>query len=288
MFKTLSQRDPKWSSIKLGTSRTTTIGSHGCTITVIAMLADLTPKEVNERLKKVKGYANTNLVIWSKIEEAIPWLRFTWRGYKYDNAKVLEAIKKNGACLVEVDFDNNARTDGKHWTLFTGNQKQNDPWTGNVTPTNKYSMKTGYATIEVIGNKESEDMPESNALAACLAQHTRLVDEAGIKDKQIAAQKGLVTKEEKKAYDFSVKLNDANLRIKELEKAKPVEAIKDPLRYVVSLLVGGAMTWAYTQYPFLGELGPDQQAVATFLIGLIVKGADRYQHESGSRLKLPF
>lgn len=314
-FKPLSQRNPTWKDINLGTSRTTTIGSHGCTITCIAMLAGLTPDDVNKRLKAVKGFAKTNLVVWSKIEEAIPWLRFTWRGYSYKNDEVLKAIEKNGACLVEVDFDNNVRTDGVHWVLFTGNQNQLDPWTGNVTPTSKYSMKTGYAIIEVIGNKESENMPDNldwkgldptnleslnvavqvwdkvvnQDLYISKNQHNKLMDEArATAEKQIAAQKGLVTKESKKAYDLGIELSDAKLRIAELEKAKPAEAIKDPMRYVVSMLVGAVITWAYTQYPVLGELGPDQQAIATFLIGLIVKGLDKYQHEAGSKLKLPF
>ena len=302
----LSQRDSRWSKIIVGTGNKT-IGEVGCTITAIAMLAGLTPVEVNDRLKAVNGFAKTNLVIWSKINEAIPWLKFVWRGYSYKNSEVLNAINKIGACLVEVDFDNNVRTDGKHWVLFIGNQRQNDPWTGRETYTTKYSLKTGYATIDIVGKPEGENMPD--ALKECLAQHTVLVTEAGVKDgkikgqkakikkmgeearvkdKQISAQKGLVTTEQKKAYDFSIELSKAKLRIKESEKPKPVEAIKDPVRYVVSLAIGALLTWAYTNYPFLGQLGADQQAVAAFLIGLVVKGLDKYQHESGSRFKLPF
>jgi len=83
-------------------------------------------------------------------------------------------------------------------------------------------------------------------------------------------------------------LTQAKLRIKELEKPKPVEAIKDPVRYVVSLAIGALLTWAYSQYPVLGELGADQQAIAAFLVGLVIKSIDKYQHESGSNIKLPF
>jgi len=154
---------------------------------------------------------------------------------------------------------------------------------------------------------KGEPMPD--ALQKCLKQHDKLVTEAadhrGLiasldasveslktnldkKDKQVSAQKGLVTQAEKASYACGVELSEAKLRVAELEKAKPVEAIKDPMRYVVSLVIGAIITWAYTQYPFLGQIGPDQQALAVFLIGLVIKGLDKYQYEAGSKVKLPF
>lgn len=155
-MKLYSQRDPAWKSIPLGTSRTTTIGSHGCTITSLAMAADLTPKEVNEKLNKVGGYANTNLIIWSKIKEAIPWMEFEFRGYSYDNQRVSSAISKNGFCLVEVDATRiGAPT---HWVLYIGNQRMYDPWTGVEKATNYYPAK-GYAVINRVGNPPS--MPKT-------------------------------------------------------------------------------------------------------------------------------
>lgn len=150
----LSQRDSRWKNIKLGFSKVTTIGSHGCCITAIAMLAGLTPVEVNNRLKAVNGFL-VDLVIWTKIEEAIPWLKFEWRGYSYDNKRVSDSIEKNGGCLVQCDFDNNLTTKERHWVLFTGNKKLNDPWNGKTEPTSKYSEYTGYAVINKIGEKPS-------------------------------------------------------------------------------------------------------------------------------------
>ena len=153
-MESLAQRDNRWKNIPLGTSKTTTIGSHGCTITCIAMLAGLTPDQVNERLLNVGGYAFTNLVNWTKINEAIPWLKFEWRGYGYNNTRVKEAVSRNGGCLVECDFDNNAATiKDKHWILFIGNRKMNDPWSGLTEPTGKYNNYTGYAVINKIGEK---------------------------------------------------------------------------------------------------------------------------------------
>lgn len=152
-MQTLSQRDPRWKDIKLGTSKTTTIGSHGCTITCVAMLAGLTPDEVNSRLLKVNGYANTNLIIWQKIQQAIPWLKWEWRGYQYENAKVAA----NLPCLVEVDGKRIGAS--RHWVLYVGNQKMYDPWYGNEKSTSYYPP-TGYSIIKKVGENPGGDMGE--------------------------------------------------------------------------------------------------------------------------------
>lgn len=156
----LGQRDARWGKIKLGTSNAT-IGSHGCTITVLAQLANhyglkwnkqsYTPAIVNTRLLSVKGYARGNLVIWSKIKKAIPGLSFVWRGYKYENDKV----SKNLPCLVEV----NAKRIGasQHWVLYIGNQKMHDPWFANIKKTSYYPP-TGYAIIKFTGKETMSDM----------------------------------------------------------------------------------------------------------------------------------
>ncbi len=154
-IKPLSQRDVSWRNILLGFSKTTTLGTHGCTVTGLTMIAnyygyDLTPDVVNEKLKAVNGYANTNLIIWSKIEEALPGLKFEWRGYSYDN----EAVKNALPCLVEVD---GARIgNSKHWVAYLGNQQMVDPWYGNIKSTTYYPP-TGYAIIRFV----KESMPDT-------------------------------------------------------------------------------------------------------------------------------
>lgn len=144
------QRDKKWASIGLGTSKTTTIGSHGCTITCLAMLAGLTPDVVNQRMKDADAFASTNLVIWGKIKDAIPHLEFDWRGYTYENDRVSKAIEEHGGCLVEVDFDGTGRDDDRHWVLYIGNKKLYDPWTGTERPTSVYKKVMGYAIIKTL------------------------------------------------------------------------------------------------------------------------------------------
>lgn len=148
---TYNQND--YPDVLLGFSTSTTIKSHGCAITAIGMLAQIPPDEVNRRLKEVQGYANTNLVLWSKLKEAIPWIEFVWRGYGYDDAKVKQAISDQGACLVEVDWDGQPATNkDKHWVLAIGNGQIKDPLTGKIEPFSKYPLPTGYAIIKRTGN----------------------------------------------------------------------------------------------------------------------------------------
>jgi len=155
----LSQRDPHWSNVPLGFSNLT-IGGYGCTITCISMLACLNPDEVNARLKAVNGFSNGNLVIWTKIKEAIPWLEFEWRGYSFDNERVKGAIDTYGACLVEVDFDGKIATPSdKHWVLYKGDQKMIDPWTGVEKSTGWYPLIKGFAIIKV--SEKPSDKPVS-------------------------------------------------------------------------------------------------------------------------------
>ena len=273
-FKPLKQTDLRWKYLLLKPSNLT-IGGYGCLLTDCSMAAGTTP---DIAVNKV-NFTESGMLIWESLIKIGLKLIKRERN-KWDNQAVLDAIDKYGFCLGELVHPSGII----HWVLLIGDKKMIDPLSGKVEPTSKYSHYIGSCILQNI--KQEETM--SDALKECLAQHTILVTEAGVKDKQIAAQKGLVTKEEKKAHDCNIELGNAKLRIAELEKAKPIEAIKDPMRYVVSLLIGALLTWAYSQFPLLGQINPDMQGLAVVLVGLVIKGLDKYQHESGSRLKLPF
>lgn len=142
----LSQRDPRWGGKLLGFSKTSTLENFGCTVTCVAMMAGLTPDEVNERLKLVQGF-QVDLILWTKIKEAIPWLEFEWRGRTYDEARVKDAISKYGACLVEVQLPTL-----KHWVVYVGDGKMLDPIDGKQKPTSHYPKATGYTVIKPLSN----------------------------------------------------------------------------------------------------------------------------------------
>ena len=220
MLEKLSQRDSRWSGILVGTGNKN-IGEVGCTITALAMLAGTTPDVVNEKLKNVGGYAQTNLVVWSKIKEALPNLEFEWRGYGYDNDRVKQAIEDYGACLVEVS---GARIGGiKHWVLFIGDGKMIDPYFGTEKSTGWYGDPTGYAII-----KKSGELTNSDALTACLAQHTDLINQLEAEKQshaetisKVESQKTQLKEEEKKHFDFVNKL------AQKLNRVKPLPEITD-------------------------------------------------------------
>lgn len=149
-----SQTDKRWAKEKLGFSELL-IGRYGCTITSLSnWLAfygiQITPQEVNEKLKEVRGFAsdkygNKCLVIWSKLEKAFPQMKWLWRGYNYDNVKVSWSVYvKKTPVLVEVQLGA-----GRHWVVFIGNRKMIDPLTGGVRSTSTYPL-TGYSLIQKV------------------------------------------------------------------------------------------------------------------------------------------
>jgi hypothetical protein len=152
------------------------------------MLFGLTPDFVNERLKRVDGYKDGNLIIWKKIEEALPGVKFVWRYYAYDNA----VAKENIPCMVEVS---GAAIGGdRHWVLFVGNQKMYDPWDGKEKSTLAYGMPLGFVVLE------GAYMPEPEQSSECLVPNTpewrqkyeELVDKATKYDALVAKGYGSV------------------------------------------------------------------------------------------------
>ena len=141
-MKILSQRNSKWASIPLGFTLDTTIGTHGCTITCIAMILETTPDEVNEKLKVVKGFANGNLVIWAKVAEAFPGIQIH-RVWNYNN----EDVKVNVPNVI-VEVDGKPIGGPRHWLVYIGNQKALDPWDGKEKSTASYPNPLSYCIIK--------------------------------------------------------------------------------------------------------------------------------------------
>lgn len=134
----LSQNDPRWKNVPLGFSTNTTIGSHGCLITAIAMKYGLTPVQVNELLKGVDGFADSNpsdpynpqknLVRWFKLAEVLG-VEYVGKYAPYNN----DQASNNLPCIVEVRLGGT-----QHFVLYTGNQKMFDPLDGKEKPTSTY------------------------------------------------------------------------------------------------------------------------------------------------------
>lgn len=168
----LSQRDKRWKDITLGTKGT--IGDYGCTITCLAIIIGTTPDVINERLKAVNGYAEGNLVIWAKIEEAFPGIKIK-RVWSYNNDDVLKNVPN---VLVEVD----GKPIGgyRHWVVFVGGKKMIDPWDGVQKSTSSYPSPLSYC---VIGGKWNKPSPVQDTVAVDKTTFENLVRKSTICDK---------------------------------------------------------------------------------------------------------
>ena len=134
----LSQRDPRWASIQLGTS-TSTIGSHGCLMTDMTMFLrylglNMTPAEVNAWLKANGGYNGGNLFVWGSVSKLLPGLTF---GHRYTEPyldKIDEQLVAGRPVIVNVDGTPATAALDEHWILIVGKENGyyiiNDPIDG--------------------------------------------------------------------------------------------------------------------------------------------------------------
>jgi len=149
-MKALSQRDPRWSDEKLGTSAVT-IGGYGCLITDVAMMANeagdpVTPGELNARLIKAGGYASGNLLIFADVSKATDALTMTKLISCEEIPAPMDEIDARLAAgemaAVEVWFER-ARIN-KHWVLLYGKAGNSyliaDPWDGQLKRLSDYGF----------------------------------------------------------------------------------------------------------------------------------------------------
>jgi hypothetical protein len=168
----INQRDPRWVNKKLGTS-SMTIGSSGCVISALSMLCtyfghSINPDELNEKLKAINGYANTNLMIWEKLTEIYSDIKWDGRVDCPDTPAPLETVNKyldrNIPVIVCVDFDPKEGLQ-QHFVLIIGKENNdyfiNDPWTGECY---YFSAKYGDPAKGIMGLRlYSGKAPESSS-----------------------------------------------------------------------------------------------------------------------------
>lgn len=106
----LSQSDPRWSSVKLGSS-TLTMGRFGCTTTCLSMLSDYfecyqLPDKIASH---IDWYTTDGLIIWSKLN--FTCFEFESREYVVNKSKIIEYINDpNKAVILEVN-------NKSHWVV---------------------------------------------------------------------------------------------------------------------------------------------------------------------------
>lgn len=141
----LSQRDPRWSQVKLGSS-SLTVGRYGCTTTSISMLSTYFGGVIwpNEIATDIKKYTSDGLVNWSSMD--FPRFKFEKRIYGRNDAEIMASFNDpNKAVILQVD-------NGQHWvvclgkTFFGNDYKIADPWFGDKrTACGTYKNITGSA-----------------------------------------------------------------------------------------------------------------------------------------------
>lgn len=141
----LGQRDPRWASQRLGTVDGTTIGSHGCIVTCMTMLANyyghpLTPSDMDNWLTDNLGYVQGNLYRNDAFGREFPDCRFDQvifcTAVPAPLDKIDASLKDGKPVVVMVDFDHDPN-DGiqTHFVLIVGREDNenyiiNDPWFG--------------------------------------------------------------------------------------------------------------------------------------------------------------
>jgi hypothetical protein len=152
--KTHLQKDKRWAANQLGSS-TGTLGSHGCLVTSVAMACsnlgvELTPKELNERLKKADGFLPQGWVVWN----ALPRVTDNQLAADYHPAssyKALDAALEHGAYPVVKYF---LLGGIQHWCVILGKDGQEylarDPLRDDKAPVKLSTLTEKIYAVRVI------------------------------------------------------------------------------------------------------------------------------------------
>lgn len=126
----LSQQDPRWSKVKLGTS-TSTIGGYGCLLTCVTMMLNYyghehTPATLNKLLIDNGGYLNGNLFVWGVVNKLYPDITLD----QYIDCssvaaplnKIEDALRFGLPAIVQVDYNPYTSAMDMHFVLIIGKQ----------------------------------------------------------------------------------------------------------------------------------------------------------------------
>ncbi|MFC1465363.1 MAG: C39 family peptidase [Candidatus Brachytrichaceae bacterium NZ_4S206] len=162
MFNTLplSQRDPRWKDILLGfTDEGRTIGSDGCTLTCLTMLANgfgfqETPATLNDKLKALgpnQGFFGA-LIAWFGVPRVLPGLKLNklveCRRVPAPMAEIDAALDAGKPVVVELDMSPSPGFQN-HWVLIYARQGNDylihDPWPWPPEQSASLTQRYGFA-----------------------------------------------------------------------------------------------------------------------------------------------
>jgi hypothetical protein len=132
-MKRYSQQDAKWKEKQLGTGECT-IGGYGCFLTCFAMLLEVEPDKVNDRVKTFGGFAGS-LISPYVVPNAYKQMYIDSQTYCANTPAPLDTIDRalaNGlAVIVQIDTSPSADIQS-HFVILTGKVGNDygmvDPW----------------------------------------------------------------------------------------------------------------------------------------------------------------
>ncbi|GAB4483922.1 MAG: hypothetical protein OHK0031_07680 [Anaerolineales bacterium] len=127
-MKQFSQTDPAWKSKTLGFDKTSNIGSFGCLLTSVTMLAsgygvNETPDSLNEKLKAVAGFsAGTAFLVPGALPAVLPGIRYItytrcW-GVPAPLAEIDGWLARGKPVIIEVDWSPQAGVQTHYMVLY--------------------------------------------------------------------------------------------------------------------------------------------------------------------------
>ena len=178
--KVYSQRDERWNDKMLGFSTVSTLGSYGCIVTCLAMIAryfgkETDPDRMNEDLKSVDGFQGNVYYRWSSLAKIYPDIKFT----EFVNTptpvtlaqftEIDAHLEKGFPVMLKVDYNPATTFVEQHFVLLVGkvgnSYKIADPWTGTIESftakygTAKYAIQRFILYEGPIPEGGGDDMP---------------------------------------------------------------------------------------------------------------------------------
>lgn len=156
--KTLLQKDKRWAADQLGSSDCT-LGSHGCLVTSVAMACSnlgvkLTPKELNERLKKNDGFLPQGWVVWNAVPK-VTEDKLTAEYHPVARHAVMDEALERGAYPVVKYF---LLGGIQHWCVIVGKEGQEyltrDPLRDDAKPVKLNELTAKIYAVRVIKKAE--------------------------------------------------------------------------------------------------------------------------------------
>jgi len=145
-----NQLSTKFKGVFLGFSKKYTINDSGCLTACIARLVNEPLLTVHQKLKDGGCFFNECLLDLTKVPTVFNQLTYAGK-FTYDNNKALEAIKRNGIVIAEVDY--NPIMDGtqQHFVCMVGDGNIEDPLGGKIKPVTTYKT---YLTLRIFEIKQ--------------------------------------------------------------------------------------------------------------------------------------